>query len=60
MTRAAIYTRISADQTGEGLGVQRQRDDCLALADGLGWDVGARYDDNDWSPRRLPPAPGFC
>jgi site-specific DNA recombinase len=47
--RTAIYTRISDDQTGERLGVTRQLDDCLALADRLGWEVVARYDDNDIS-----------
>ncbi|OMC44101.1 serine recombinase [Mycobacterium sp. IS-2888] len=47
--KAAIYTRISADQTGERLGVQRQLEDCLAKADELGWPVVERYDDNDLS-----------
>jgi site-specific DNA recombinase len=47
--RTAIYTRISADQTGERLGVTRQLDDCLALADQLRWEVVARFDDNDVS-----------
>ena len=47
--RAAIYTRISLDQSGQGYGVQRQLEDCLALADRLGWDVVAHYDDNDTS-----------
>lgn len=47
--RTAIYTRISADQTGEKLGVQRQLEDCLAKADQLGWEVVERYDDNDLS-----------
>ena len=47
--RAAIYVRISQDQNGERLGVTRQLDDCLALADRLGWEVVARFDDNDIS-----------
>jgi hypothetical protein len=47
--RAAIYTRISDDHTGEELGVQRQLDDCTALAERLGWEAVARYDDNDIS-----------
>ena len=29
--RAAIYTRISWDELGTGLGVLRQREDCEAL-----------------------------
>ena len=52
-TRTAIYTRISSDtkkgQSDEGLGVARQLDDCLALADRLGWQVVARFEDNDVS-----------
>ena len=47
--RAAIYTRISLDQSGEGDGVQRQLEDCLALAERLGWEVVAHFDDNDAS-----------
>jgi site-specific DNA recombinase len=57
--RTAIYTRISADQTGEKLGVQRQLEDCLALADSLGWEVVARYDDNDLSAYNGKRRPGF-
>ena len=57
--RTAIYTRISADQTGECLGVQRQLDDCLALADRLVWQVVTRYDDNDLSAFNGKTRPGF-
>ncbi|ASW93084.1 recombinase family protein [Mycobacterium marseillense] len=57
--RAAIYTRISLDQTGEGRGVERQLDDCLKLADQLGWEVTARYDDNDISAFSGKARPGF-
>jgi DNA invertase Pin-like site-specific DNA recombinase len=57
--RAAIYTRISLDQTGEGLGVQRQLDDCLELANRLGWEVVNRYDDNDLSAFSGKTRPGF-
>jgi DNA invertase Pin-like site-specific DNA recombinase len=57
--RTAIYTRISADQTGEKLGVQRQLEDCLAKADELGWQVVARYDDNDLSAYNGKRRPGF-
>ncbi len=31
--RAAIYCRISDDREGLGLGVKRQEEDCLALAE---------------------------
>jgi site-specific DNA recombinase len=58
-TRAAIYTRISADQTGEGLGVQRQLEDCTALAERLGWEVVAHHDDNDISAYNGKTRPGF-
>ncbi len=57
--RAALYTRISLDRAGQQLGVQRQRDDCRALADQLGWQVTAEYDDNDRSATSGKPRPGF-
>ncbi|WP_032393348.1 recombinase family protein [Rhodococcoides fascians] len=47
--RAAIYTRISSDPSGEGLGVARQLEDCEQLADRLQWEVVKRYSDNDVS-----------
>jgi site-specific DNA recombinase len=47
--RAAIYTRISEDKTGEKAGVTRQLEDCTALAASLRWDVVAHFDDNDTS-----------
>ncbi|MEN0083134.1 MAG: recombinase family protein [Leifsonia sp.] len=46
---AAIYARISSDQTGEGLGVKRQLEDCRRLAGERGWVVAAEYVDNDIS-----------
>lgn len=48
-TRAVIYCRISQDRTGAGLGVERQRIDCEALAERNGWDVVEVYVDNDVS-----------
>jgi DNA invertase Pin-like site-specific DNA recombinase len=48
-TRALIYCRISQDRTGGGLGVDRQREDCEALANRNGWDVLEVYVDNDIS-----------
>ena len=44
---AAIYARISSDQTGEGLGVARQLEDCRRLAADRGWPVTTEYVDND-------------
>lgn len=46
---AAIYARISSDQSGEGLGVQRQLEDCRNLAAQRGWVVTGEYVDNDVS-----------
>lgn len=57
--KAAIYTRISQDQTGEALGVQRQLDDCLALAEREQCDVVERFDDNDLSAFSGKRRPGF-
>src|SRR5271156_1510716 len=55
--RAAIYTRISEDKTGQKAGVTRQLEDCTALADRLGWEVVDTFDDNDisaYSGKRRP------
>uniref|UniRef100_UPI003F989402 recombinase family protein n=1 Tax=Mycobacterium sp. TaxID=1785 RepID=UPI003F989402 len=57
--RAAIYTRISKDISGEMLGVQRQLDDCQALADRQDWTVTHRFDDNDLSAFNGKRRPGF-
>ena len=46
---AAIYARISSDQDGTTLGVQRQLEDCRKLAADLGWQVVDEYVDNDLS-----------
>lgn len=47
--RAVIYVRISQDRAGAGLGVDRQREDCEALAKSKGWEVLEVYIDNDVS-----------
>lgn len=46
---AALYCRISDDAGGDGLGVERQRQDCVRFAEGRGWTVGHVYTDNDVS-----------
>jgi site-specific DNA recombinase len=56
---AIIYVRISRDRIGAGLGVERQRIDCEKLADRLGWNVVAIYDDNDLSAYSGKPRPGY-
>lgn len=68
--RVAIYARISHDPSaagddntqrrgGDGLGVERQQEDCRALADALGWDVTAVHVDNDISAYSGKVRPGF-
>jgi site-specific DNA recombinase len=49
VTSAAICARISDDQGGKALGVQRQLEDCRTLAAERGWTVGDEYVDNDIS-----------
>src|SRR6266508_3122863 len=56
-TRVAIYNSISNDPQGIEAGVERQREDCHALADRLGWQVYDTYVDNDlsaWTGKRRP------
>lgn len=45
----AVYARISADRSGEGLGVARQVEDCMRLVAERGWVVFDTYVDNDIS-----------
>jgi len=47
--RAAIYSRISADREGAGLGVQTQEADSRDLAASLPAEIVAVYTDNDLS-----------
>ncbi|WP_166874467.1 recombinase family protein [Salinibacterium sp. ZJ450] len=47
--RAAVYLRISLDQTGEGLAIDRQREDCYAIAKERGWEVIGEYVDDSIS-----------
>src|SRR3954469_22574299 len=49
IVRAAVYCRISDDRQGLGLGVERQAQDCLALAQRNGWAVTRTYIENDTS-----------
>lgn len=53
--RAALYLRISQDATGEGLGVDRQQQDCRELAARLGWEVVEVFTDNDISAYKKRP-----
>jgi site-specific DNA recombinase len=57
--RAAVYCRISNDPSGTGLGVARQRDDCLALLQRRGWTSAGIYTDNDLSAYSGAPRPAY-
>ena len=56
-----VYLRISEDRTGEEAGVERQRDDCLALCNRLGFEITDDdvYMDNDVSAYLKKKRPGF-
>jgi site-specific DNA recombinase len=57
--RAVVYTRISRDRVGAGLGVERQEADCRKLAADLGWEVVTVHADNDLSAYSGKPRPGY-
>ncbi|MGW4691958.1 recombinase family protein [Kitasatospora cineracea] len=59
MTRVLVYVRISQDREGAGLGIDRQREDCLALAASRGWDVVEVFVDDDISAYSGKPRPGY-
>ncbi len=59
VTNAAIYCRISKDREADGLGVERQRRDCEALAGRLGWTVAATFTDDDRSAYSGKPRPAY-
>jgi site-specific DNA recombinase len=51
------YARISSDREGDGLGVERQLEDCERLAERKGWVIVERFVDDDvsaWSGRQRP------
>lgn len=54
-----MYVRISQDSAGQGLGVQRQEQDCRARAASLGWSVEHLYSDNDVSATRSASRPAY-
>lgn len=57
---AAIYCRISRDKTGLSAGVDRQEQDCRALADRLGLTVKHVFVDNDISAYSGKPRPDYA
>jgi DNA invertase Pin-like site-specific DNA recombinase len=56
---AIIYSRISDDPTGRAAGVERQRDECMALAESRGQEVLEVVVDNDLSATTGKRRPGF-
>jgi site-specific DNA recombinase len=57
--RFAIYSRISSDKTGAGLGVERQETECRELVDKLGGAVVRVFADNDISAYSGKPRPEY-
>ncbi|MBO0677194.1 recombinase family protein [Mycolicibacterium sp. S2-37] len=57
--RAAVYLRQSQDRSGEGLGIDRQRDDVRRLIASRGWTMAAEFVDNDVSATSRKPRPQF-
>lgn len=57
--RAAIYTRLSKDPTGQQTATARQREDCRALVARHGWEVVGEYEDADLSAFRGVARPGY-
>jgi len=47
--RAVLYLRVSLDRTGEGLAVERQRDECERIVRERGWTLVGEYTDNSRS-----------
>lgn len=47
--RAAIYLRISLDHDGDGLAIDRQREDCEAIVTDRGWTLVETYADRSIS-----------
>jgi site-specific DNA recombinase len=56
--RTALYLRVSLDKSGDGLGIERQREDCRRLAEQRGWTVTSEIVENNTSAT-YGPRPGF-
>lgn len=55
----AVYVRMSRDHTGEGAGVERQRQDCLRLCESRSLADVTIYNDNDVSASVKKPRPAY-
>ena len=53
-----MYLRQSLDKTGEAVAVARQREDCVKLCAGKGWQP-VEYVDNDTSASNGKPRPAY-
>lgn len=58
-TQAVVYSRISRDVEGIGAGVERQRQDAVALCKRRGWTVAEQISDNDLSAFSGKRRPGY-
>lgn len=59
MPTAALYLRVSLDSTGEGMAVDRQREDCRRLAEQRGWTIADEFVDNSVSAAGATTRPAF-
>ena len=59
MYAGRCYLRQSQDRNGDGLGVDRQREDVQRLIESRGWTVAAEFVDNDVSALSRKPRPEF-
>lgn len=57
--RVAVYLRQSSDRAGDGLGIDRQREDVRRLVAARGWTIAAEFVDNDVSATSRKPRPQF-
>lgn len=57
--RPGLYLRVSEDRSGEGLAVDRQREDCGKLVGSRGWGAPREFSDNDTSAAGRKKRPGF-
>lgn len=56
---ATLYLRISLDQAGLGLGMERQEEACRELCDRMGWTVTNVFTDNSVSATKKKKRPAF-
>jgi DNA invertase Pin-like site-specific DNA recombinase len=57
--RVAVYLRQSLDRSGDGLGIDRQREEVRRLIQARGWTLAEEFVDNDVSALSRKPRPKF-